>query len=82
MSELSENLHDTGFSLYGTVRKHYLKCGHSGCRCQADPPELHGPYHDWTRRVRGKTKTVRLTGEQANIIEEWISNMRKVEKTI
>ena len=82
VSELSENLQDTGFILYGTVRKHYMKCGHKGCRCHADPPKLHGPYYDWTRRVEGKTKTIRLTGDQARMIEEWISNMRRVEETL
>ena len=82
VSELSENLQDTGFILYGTVRKHYMKCGHKGCRCHADPPQLHGPYYDWTRRVEGKTKTVRLTEDHAKIIEEWISNMRRVEEIV
>ena len=82
VSELSKNLQDTGFILYGTVRKHYMKCGHKGCRCHADPPKLHGPYYDWTRRVEGKTKTIRLTGDQARMIEEWISNMRRVEGTL
>ena len=82
VSDLSQNLQDTGFILYGTVRKHYMKCGHRGCRCHAVPPLLHGPYYDWTRRVKGKTKTVRLTDDQAKTIEEWISNMRRVEKIL
>ena len=82
VSELPHSLQDTGFILHGTVRKHYMKCGHKGCRCHADPPQLHGPYYDWTRRVDGKTKTVRLTGDQARVIEEWISNMRRVEKIV
>jgi hypothetical protein len=82
ISALSRNLQDTGFILYGTVRKHYMKCGHMGCRCRSNPPQLHGPYYDWTRRVEGKTKTVRLTEDQARIVEQWIGNMRKVEKAI
>ncbi len=59
-----------------------MRCGHPGCKCHSDPPQLHGPYYDWTRRVDGKTKTVRLTEEQALLIEKWISNMRKVEEII
>ena len=82
ISEMFRNLQDTGFILYGTVRRHYMKCGHKGCKCHADPPQLHGPYYDWTRRVDGKTRTVRLTEDQAGIVKQWISNMRKVEKTI
>ena len=51
------------------------------CR-NPDPPQLHGSYYDWTRRVEGKTKTVRLTEDHAKIIEEWNSNMRRVEKIV
>jgi len=80
--DLSQNLKDTGFILYGTVSKHYMKCGHMGCKCHGDPPQLHGPYYDWTRKVNGKTKTIRLTEDQAKTVEEWISNMRRVEKIL
>jgi len=45
----------------------------------ADPSALHGPYHQWTLRVRGKTKTVRLTEDQARLCEEWIANHRKLK---
>ena len=41
-----------------------------------------GKLMDRTRGVEGKTKTVRLTEDQASIIEEWISNMRRVEETL
>lgn len=32
--------------------------GTPGCRCKADPPQLHGPYWQWTRKVAGKTVTL------------------------
>lgn len=82
LEKRAEDLADVDFILYGTIRKHYMACGRKGCRCQADPPRLHGPYYDWTRRIDGKTKTVRLTEEQARIIGKWISNMRKIERII
>ena len=82
LEKKAEDLADVDFVLYGTIRKHYMPCGRRGCRCQADPPRLHGPYYDWTRRIDGKTKTVRLTEEQARIIGKWISNMRKIERII
>ena len=82
VSQLSRNIHDIGFILYVTVKKHYMKWGHKGCSFHADPPQLYGTYYDWTRGVEGKTKTVRLTEVQASIIEEWIRNMRRVEKIV
>lgn len=80
--EKARDLAETGFILHGTIRKHYMACGHKGCRCQGDPPKLHGPYYDWTRKIDGKTKTVRLTKKQAGIIGMWINNMRRIERTI
>jgi hypothetical protein len=82
VADKARELAEVGFILYGTIRKHYMACGRKGCRCQADPPRLHGPYYDWTRKVDGKTKTVRLTEEQAKIIGAWINDMRKIERAI
>ena len=70
------------FVLHGSVVEHYMKCGRAGCRCMSEPPVLHGPYHDWTRRVDGKTVTVRLTRSQAAIVSGWIRNMRRVEEMV
>lgn len=82
IAEKARELAGTGFILYGTIRKHYMKCGTRGCRCHVDPSRLHGPYYDWTRKVDGKTKTVRLREKEALILEGWIDNMRKLEATI
>lgn len=80
--EEKKKLADLDFILYGTIRKHFMVCGNRGCRCHAKPPQLHGPYYDWTRKVDGKTKTVRLTEEHAKILGKWIENMRGLEKII
>jgi hypothetical protein len=66
----------------GTVQRRFMPCGKSGCRCQADPPKLHGPYYQWTRKVKGKTVTVRLTEEQARLMEEWIDNGRLLDRLV
>ena len=39
-----------GFALPGTLTEPMTRCGHPGCRCHADPPRLHGPYHQRTRK--------------------------------
>jgi hypothetical protein len=52
---------NVGYALRGTITKCLMPCGKPTCRCKADPPLLHGPYYLWTRRVAGKTRTVRLT---------------------
>jgi Family of unknown function (DUF6788) len=80
--ECKEQLQDIDFVIRGSIIKHSVRCGTKGCRCHANPPVLHGPYYDWTRKVQGKTKTVRLSEEEAEILQEWIDNVRKVEKII
>ena len=33
-----------GFILPGTLTERMTRCGYTNC-CRADPPQLHGPYH-------------------------------------
>ena len=62
----------------GTFLRRFVRCGSAGCRCRADPPQLHGPYYEWTRKVKGKTVSVRVTEEQARLIKQWIANDRRL----
>ena len=66
----------------GSLVRRFMPCGKPGCGCQASPPALHGPYYQWTRKVRGKTVTVRLTREEAQLFEEWISNGRQLDRIV
>lgn len=52
------------------------------CRCHADPPVLHGPYHQWTRKVGGKTVTRLLTDEQFANYGTWLDNERRLQSLI
>ena len=79
---LKASLADLGPFRRGTVLRRFVPCGNPGCRCQANPPQLHGPYYEWTRKVKGKTVTVRLTREQARLLKKWIANARRLERVI
>ena len=54
---IAADLGSVGFALPGTILERLVRCGTMGCRCHADPPQLHGPYYQWTRKVAGKTET-------------------------
>jgi hypothetical protein len=69
-----------GPALPGTMLSRYGRCGTAGCRCHADPPALHGPWWSWTRKVNGKTVTVRLTDDQARDYQPWIANARRLRE--
>ena len=68
--------------LRGSVFQRYQPCGKGGCRCQARPPALHGPYYAWTRKVRGKTITVWLPKEAGVILSEWVDESRQWDRLV
>lgn len=79
---LKQALAEVGLVRRGSLVKRFMPCGKPGCRCQATPPRLHGPYHQWTRKVRGKTVTVRLRQHEAQLLAGWIANGRRLEKIV
>ena len=79
---LKHSVVEIGYVFPGSIVKHYVPCGKSYCRCAADPTKRHGPYYDWSKKVRGKSVTVRLTAEQAKLYSGWINNRRKLKKIL
>ena len=79
---LTAKLTDVGFISPGSLVVRETSCGKQGCRCQADPPRRHGPYHQWSRAVAGKTQSRRLTEPEARLYREWIANRRHLEQII
>jgi hypothetical protein len=75
-------LAEVGFALPGTLLERRMPCGKPNCRCHADPPQLHGPYHQWTRKIDRKTVTRRLTDEQAAAYGPWFTNARQLRALI
>jgi len=71
-----------GFILPGTLTERMTRCGYPGCRCRADPPQLHGPYHQWTRKKNGKTATRILTDDQLADYGPWFDNHKRLRELI
>jgi hypothetical protein len=80
--ELKQRLQDVGFVCVGSLQTRYLPCGNPSCRCHQDPAKRHGPYHYWTRKVKGRTITVLLKQEQVPLYREWIQNNRHLEDLV
>lgn len=72
-------LAQVGFMLKGSLVQRFLPCGTPNCRCHADPPRLHGPYWQWSRRVEGKTVSRMLPEEQVPRYQKWIENGKRFE---
>ena len=79
---LATALADIGFALPGSIVVRHMRCGKTACRCKADPPELHGPYISWTRRVEGKTVTRLLSADQLERYGPWFDNARRLRQLV
>jgi hypothetical protein len=58
------------------------RCGNPGCHCHADPPQLHGPYLTWTRKVDNKTVTRTLDPAQAEQLRPLLDNSRRLRELV
>jgi hypothetical protein len=67
-----------GPALPGTLTVRAYACGKPNCHCHADPPRLHGPYAEWTRKTGGKTITRRLTPDELAEYQPLFDNAKKL----
>ena len=72
----------TGMVLPGSITERRTRCGRRNCGCHADPPRLHGPYHQWTRKKDGKTATRILTDDQLADYGPWFDNHRRLRELV
>ena len=79
---LAAQLADVGYIAAGSITHRRTRCGNPNCRCRADPPQMHGPYWQWTAKVNGKTVNRRFNETQATLYQEWIANDRQLRDVI
>jgi hypothetical protein len=72
----------TGRVLPGSLIERRTRCGRSNCGCHADPPRLHGPYWQWTRKIAAKTICRWLSAEQHDDYQAWIDNDRRLRELL
>jgi hypothetical protein len=68
----------TGMVLPGSLTQRHTRCGRENCACHADPPRLHGPYWQWTRKIAARTVCRWLSAAQREDYQEWIDNDRRL----
>jgi len=69
-------------ALPGSLLVRSTRCGKKACRCKADPPQLHGPYIQWTRKINGRTHTRLLTPEQHARYQPWFENAHRLRQLL
>jgi len=71
-----------GFALPGSVSVRHYRCGKTNCGCHADPPRLHGPSIQWTRKINAKTVNRVLTQEQWDDYRPWFEAARTLRALV
>ncbi len=80
--EIKRRILALGWARPGSVIRRFMPCGQPGCRCMAKPPQLHGPYYQWSHKVAGKTVSVRLSEDQARRAKEWAQNYKQLKRLL
>jgi hypothetical protein len=79
---VARQLAAVGFIHKGSLAQRYVRCGTASCSCHDDPPRLHGPYWQWSTKVKGKTVSRIVTADEAAVYREFIENRDKVEELL
>ena len=79
---LKRQILELGWARPGSVTRRFMPCGQPTCRCMAKPPQLHGPYIQWSHKIGGKTVSLRITETQARLTLEWAANYKQLKKLL
>jgi hypothetical protein len=82
VGRIATELAGIGPTLPGTIARRETRCGKAGCRCGADPPQLHGPYWWWTRSVDGKTITRMLPDDLYERYGQYFDHQRRARQLL
>jgi len=66
----------------GSLSQQYNVCGKPDCRCKADPPQKHGPYHQLSFTWQGRSSTQFVRGEDLQLVEQQLRNYRKLRELV
>ena len=79
---LKAQLAELGFFCKGTVLARRMRCGKAACACQSDLARRHGPYFERTHKLRGKTVSLHLQPEEAQVYQEATAQWRRLRKLL
>ncbi len=79
---LKAQINGLGYVMQGSVVKRTKQCGNPKCLCHTNKDHEHGPYYQWTAKVKGKTVTKLLSPAEAAARKEFIRNGRQLKKLL
>ena len=79
---VAQELPEVGFPLRGSLLERFSKCGSPGCACHTDPARRHGPYWQWTAKIKGKTVTRAVGPDQLPRYRQWTDNAKRIDHIV
>jgi hypothetical protein len=66
----------------GSLSEQYNTCRTPGCRCKADPPQRHGPYHQLSYSRHGRSRTENVHPEDLTNVQAQLRNYARLRDLI
>ena len=82
LARIAADLSRIGLVLPGSVAVRSYRCGKDNCACHSNPPRLHGPYNQWSRRAANQTVHVNLSPDQLEDYQGFFDNYRRLQALV
>jgi hypothetical protein len=82
IEEVKAALAELGDLRPGTLSEQYNVCRTPACRCKADPPQRHGPYHQLSYTHKGRSTTEHVAAEHLDSVAAQIANYRRLRSLV
>ena len=66
----------------GSLSQQYNVCGKAGCRCKADPPQKHGPYHQISYTRKGRSSSRFVTRDALPLVKQQLLNYERLRELV
>jgi len=80
--QLKQRLLGIGPICLGSIVRRWMSCGKKECVCHDDPDKGHGPYYQWTRKIRSRTESRMIPEALIRLYREGIRNHRRVDQIL
>jgi Na+/phosphate symporter len=79
--KIRRELTELGLMLPGGISKQWYICRKKGCRCMdTENPRKHGPYHQLSYRIAGKSSTMIVKDEDLREAKKLIKNHQRFKE--
>jgi Na+/phosphate symporter len=79
--EIQKELNSLGLMLPGGIGTQWYSCQKKGCKCMdSENPKKHGPYHQLSYRIAGKSSTMIIKDKDLKLAQKFIENHQRFKE--